>query len=157
EASAESDIDFFAVSHDIPKDEEIEEEKERALPWVQRVRDAINEIVPIEPAADGAFSSLEFADRMLRNVGGPNDSNAKITRRMLFLLEGEWLFNQDGAKILRRQILERYVGEGMTDHQLTLFLLNDIIRFYRTMAVDYEFKTGEGESPKPWGIRNIKL
>jgi hypothetical protein len=25
------------------------------------------------------------------------------------------------------------------------------------MAVDYEFKTGEGENPKPWGIRNIKL
>jgi hypothetical protein len=58
---------------------------------------------------------------------------------------------------VRRQILERYIGEGMTDHQLALFLLNDIIRYYRTMAVDYEFKTNEGENPKPWGIRNIKL
>ena len=45
----------------------------------------------------------------------------------------------------------------MTDHQLALFLLNDIIRYYRTIAVDYEFKTVEGENPKPWGIRNIKL
>ncbi len=43
----------------------------------------------------------------------------------------------------------------MTDHQLALFLLNDIIRYYRTVCVDYEFKTYEGQ--KPWGIRNIKL
>jgi hypothetical protein len=94
---------------------------------------------------------------MLRNIGGEGDDNQKITRRMLFLLEGEWLFNEKGLRSVRRQILERYIGVGMTDHQLALFLLNDIIRYYRTIAVDYEFKTAEGESPKPWGIRNIKL
>ena len=38
-----------------------------------------------------------------------------------------------------------------------MFLLNDIIRYYRTVAVDYEFKTTEQANPKPWAIRNIKL
>ena len=45
----------------------------------------------------------------------------------------------------------------MTDHQLALFLLNDIIRYYRTVAVDYEFKISGNGTPKPWAIRNIKL
>ena len=72
-----------------------------------------------------------------------------ITRRILFLLEGEWLFNENGLRDLRRQILERYIADGMTDHQLALFLLNDIIRYYRTIAVDYEFKTVEDDPPKP--------
>ena len=45
----------------------------------------------------------------------------------------------------------------MTDHQLALFLLNDIIRYYRTVAVDYEFKISGNGDPKPWAIRNIKL
>ena len=76
---------------------------------------------------------------------------------MLLLLEGEWLFNEEGLKDVRRQILERYIADGMTDHQLALFLLNDIVRYYRTMAVDYEFKTVETSKAKPWGIRNIKL
>src|SRR5260370_34341564 len=76
---------------------------------------------------------------------------------MVLLLEGEWLFNEDGLKNVRRQILERYIADGMTDHQLALFLLNDIVRYYRTMAVDYEFKTVETSKAKPWGIRNIKL
>ena len=57
----------------------------------------------------------------------------------------------------RREILGRYIREDMTDHQLAMFLLNDIIRYYRTVAVDYEFKTAEIENPKPWAIRNIKL
>ena len=76
---------------------------------------------------------------------------------MLVLLEGEWLFNKPSLKDLRRKILERYISEAMTDHQLALFLLNDIIRYYRTLCVDYEFKTIERSAPKPWGIRNIKL
>jgi predicted nucleotidyltransferase len=156
EASRESDIDFFVITQQpAPSDEQLMDRE--TFSWEAPVKDAINRVVPIEPAGDGAFSKVEFRDAMLHNIGGESDNNQKITRRMLFLLEGEWLYNADGLKAVRRQILQRYIGEGMTDHQLALFLLNDIIRYYRTMAVDYEFKTVEGVSPKPWGIRNIKL
>jgi hypothetical protein len=57
---------------------------------------------------------------------------------------------------LRRLILRRYVEAGR-EPALASFLLNDIIRYYRTVAVDYEFKTSEGDRPKPWGLRNVKL
>lgn len=146
EASDASDIDFFIIS-----------EQANNLSWVESAKDAIKSIVRIESAADGAFGSVVQKDEMLQNIGGDGDSNKKITQRMLFLLEGEWLFNKSGLNEVRRQILERYIGSTMTDHQLALFLLNDIIRYYRTIAVDYEFKTAEGNTPKPWAIRNIKL
>ena len=32
-----------------------------------------------------------------------------------------------------------------------------IIRYYRTIAVDYEFKISGNSNQKPWAIRNIKL
>ena len=156
EASKKSDIDFFIISSQSSPPSKGSSDLKN-LPWIDSVRDAISNIVPIDPTEEGAFSKVQSRDSMVVNIGGENDSNQKITRRILFLLEGEWLFNAEGLMQMRRQILERYIGEGMTDHQLALFLLNDIIRFYRTMAVDYEFKTGEGENPKPWGIRNIKL
>ena len=92
---------------------------------------------------------------MLQNVGGEHDDNSKLTRRILFLLEGEALYNETGLEGIRRSLLERYVGESVEDHHLAYFLLNDIIRFYRTMAVDYEYKITE--VGKPWAIRNIKL
>ncbi len=128
-----------------------------ALPWAASAKEAIRSIVKIPPASEGAFGSVVVKDEMLHNIGGDDDSNRKITQRMLFLLEGEWLFNEPGLKKVRRKILERYIASSMTDHQLALFLLNDIIRYYRTIAVDYEFKTVEGKAPKPWAIRNIKL
>jgi hypothetical protein len=153
EASAESDLDFFVVEPTRPADE-----NESVPESVEIARRCIGEIVPVEPAEDGAFSQVESRDAMLLNIGGAGDTNHKLARRMLLLLEGEWLFNEKGLKDLRREILERYIDvAAMTDHQLALFLLNDIIRYYRTMAVDYEFKTNEGTKPKPWGIRNIKL
>lgn len=125
------------------------------MPWASEVRKAIGKIVEIEPSAGGAFAKVEKYKSMLSNIGGDNDTNHKITRRMLFLLEGEALYNESALKDFRREMLERYIGDNITDHQLSLFLLNDIIRYYRTMATDYEFKTKE--DGKPWGIRNIKL
>lgn len=94
----------------------------------------------------------------MKYIGGENDSNKRITRRILLLLEGDWLVNEEGLRDLRREILEHYIQETMTDHQLALFLLNDIIRYWRTMAVDYEVRTSDSKGPKkPWAIRNIKL
>ncbi len=156
EASAESDLDYFViVPNFIQSGKQAETASEPA--WLQVARSVTGNVVPAAPATGGAFEWMESPDTMLSNIGGDGDSNAKFTRRMLFLLEGEWLSNEAEFNSVRRQILERYIRPGMADHQLARFLLNDIIRYYRTMAVDYEFKTVEGDAPKPWGIRNIKL
>lgn len=145
EASAGSDIDFFVVSNlgtDQPE-------------WYQSAVDAIHSIVPNDPAKGGAFGGVELRKSLIQNIGGQKDTNDNLTRRMLILLEGDWLAGCGSTGSIRRDILDRYIAPQMTDHQLALFLLNDIIRYYRTIAVDYEFKTAE--DTKPWGIRNIKL
>ena len=147
EASEQSDVDFFIISETESDDPDLKE----------TIATRIKKIVPNEPSQDGAFGEEVGRGQLLENIGGENDSNKNITRRILFLLEGEWLFNEGGLRDFRRQILERYIREDMGDHQLALFLLNDVIRYYRTVAVDYEYKTVELENPKPWAIRNIKL
>lgn len=147
EASNQSDIDFFMIS----------DAERKASSLSDRVRSTIKDVVPTEPSPNGAFGEEVKRNEMLRNIGGENDSNQSITRRILFLLEGEWLFNENGLRAFRKEILEHYIREDMTEHHLALFLLNDVIRYYRTVAVDYEFKTAGGDNPKPWAIRNIKL
>ena len=147
EASEQSDIDYVIVF----------DNTETAPDLRERVRSEICSIVPNSPAEDGAFGKPVSRSEILANIGGDDDSNKNITRRILLLLEGDWLFNKGGLRGFRREILGRYIGEGMTDRQLALFLLNDIIRYYRTVAVDYEFKISGNGIPKPWAIRNIKL
>ena len=147
EASEGSDVDFYIVTKN----------DDMSPKWADEAKSAIEKIVPVAPAEDGAFYHVEQLETLIKNIGGAQDNNHNITRRMLLLLEGEWLFNEAGLKDIRRKILERYIADSITDHQLALFLLNDIVRYYRTMAVDYEFKTVETEEVKPWAIRNIKL
>ena len=149
EARKESDIDFFIIEPHASAGS-----NEELLSNAGKI---IGSVGPIEPSPSGAFAQIEHEEGMLVNIGGDNDTNQKLTRRMLFLLEGDWLANETGFNDIRRKILERYVSSVVSDHALSLFLLNDVIRYYRTMTVDYEFKTSEGENPKPWGIRNIKL
>ncbi|MDA7949254.1 MAG: nucleotidyltransferase domain-containing protein [Hyphomicrobiaceae bacterium] len=155
EASDNSDIDYFVITEQCPSKQGGFDPTD--FPWIKPLAERISSIVPNDPAEGGAFKQIESLNEMILNIGGEKDNNPKITRRILFLLEGEYLTNKDGLSRARRMILERYISDKMTDHQLALFLLNDIIRYYRTIAVDYEFKTSEGEQPKPWGIRNIKL
>ena len=150
EASAQSDLDFFTIcrsSKDIA----------RAKEMLAQTGPQLTKIAGRPPSAGGAFGEVEDLDTMLSNIGGNDDHNSKITRRILFLLEGEWLNNEGFLSEARNELLARYVRNSITSHQLALFLLNDVIRYYRTICVDFEFKTIEDESPKPWGTRNIKL
>lgn len=147
EACASSDLDYFVIRLDGG------DEAEPA--WVGRLAAALREVVPIEPARGGPFTAVERLGDMVRNMGGQDDTNQRLTRRMLFLLEGEPLSDAAGFRFARRALLDRYIAPRVGDGMLPLFLLNDLIRYYRTIAVDYEYKTGEAD--KPWGLRNLKL
>lgn len=146
EASQQSDLDFFVITEDkLPKPQnEIEI-------FINKVKDLDIKM----PAVSGAFNELEQCSEMIKNIGGFGDVTEKLTRRLLFLLEGEWLYNQLFFDRLFDQFINIYVKDSITEHQLARFLLNDLIRYYRTICVDFEYKTSE--DGKPWGDRNIKL
>ena len=150
EASPESDLDYFFFGDD---DDAIKRAKEH----LQKYAESIKSIVGKEPSVTGAFGSEngETLDALNANIGGNDDANGKITRRILFLLEGAWLSSEKTVERYRREVLKRYISTAITDPQLCRFLLNDIIRYYRTICVDFEFKTVEGG--KEWGLRYIKL
>jgi len=92
---------------------------------------------------------------MLVAIGGQEDRNDSITRRILFLLESQILANENVGSSYRRQLVAHYLPDSISDRQIAMFFLNDVIRYYRTICVDFEYKTGQ--QGKPWGIRNIKL
>lgn len=146
EATVGSDLDFYVLMPDVPDDEPN---------WFTEAKTAITAVVKKPPAAGGAFDSLNRIEELLTNFGGNKDTNQTITRRMLYLLEGDYLTNETLFKSIRRNIIEHYVSGTREDHSIAQYLLNDIIRYWRTITVDYAFKTQEEN--KPWAIRNIKL
>jgi predicted nucleotidyltransferase len=148
EGSEQSDLDFYVLYLD-------EEARNLKKGRFNAVRKIVADVVKKEPSPDGAFATETSIEAMTKNIGGMSDRNEDITRRSLLLFEGDYLYGKRTFKKCRSELLKRYIRPQITDHQLALFLLNDLIRYYRTICVDFEFKTTEQN--KPYGIRMIKL
>ena len=115
-----------------------------------------------EPSKTGPFGNLAFSHDLIHQIGGGDDTNANTTRRLLLLLESEALYGGAVRNRVIRNILSRYVLEdesflsGKHPEHVPRFLLNDVARFWRTMAVDFQTKKRERENAG-FALRNVKL
>lgn len=120
----------------------------------------------IKPGPTGVFGGLIFSHDLVHAVGGDEDSNKNMTRRLLLLLESRAVQTASSEEVRARiinAILSRYVEEDASfirsntrADKIPRFLLNDVVRFWRTMAVDYANKYRARAGDK-WALRNIKL
>ena len=116
------------------------------------------------PGQTGTFGNMAFSHDIVHQIGGQNDTNKNTTQRVLLLLESEVIGkNNQAYERIVKGVINRYLeednhllGETEEEYRVPRFLLNDIVRFWRTMAVDFASKqrdrAGEG-----WGLRNAKL
>jgi predicted nucleotidyltransferase len=116
-----------------------------------------------EPGRAGIFGNLIFSHELVHQIGGENDPNSNITRRLLLLLESRTIGSPDAYNRVIRGILQRYFDQDMNlfsadkrHYRVPRFLLNDIVRFWRTLAVDFAGKQRE-RGGEGWALRNIKL
>src|SRR6266851_1430003 len=61
-----------------------------------------------EPGRTGIFGNLIFSHELVHQIGGENDPNSNITRRLLLLLESCPIGSPDAYHRVIRVILERY-------------------------------------------------
>lgn len=153
EVTAGSDIDWTLVV-DGPSDPE-------HFRLAQEIRRRLAEFP--EPGTTETFGTLTSSHELIHHIGGTRDINQNLTRRILLLLESLSLNNQIVHERVLRGILNRYIvfgqslsWKGRPEVVIPRFLLNDIVRFWRTMAVDYAAKHWEQPEEK-WALRNAKL
>jgi predicted nucleotidyltransferase len=116
-----------------------------------------------KPGPTGVFGSLSFSHDIIHWIGGEDDTHHNMAQRILLLLESYPLAQPLAYNRIVRGVLDRYVEDETTvlakaGHQFKIprFLLNDMARFWRTMAVDYVAKRWE-RGGKGWALRNAKL
>jgi hypothetical protein len=117
-----------------------------------------------EPGPTGTFGNMAFSHDIIHQIGGQHDTNRNTTQRILLLLESGSIGRRTEAyERVIRGVINRYIEEDV--HPLThdskryrvpRFLLNDIVRFWRTMAVDFASKQRD-RAGAGWGLRNAKL
>jgi len=133
----------------------------------QIIEKALEAVDLTKPGTTGMFGQITFSHDLIHYVGGEDDSNHNLSRRILLLLESRRIStdrSQGGTAYDRviSGIVEQYIENdsgfitGRTNDRVPRFLLNDIVRFWRTMCVDFAYKQREQQGRK-WALRNIKL
>ena len=109
------------------------------------------------PGAQAVFGVAFPVDRLIREIGLEADGNRNQTRRMLLLLECTEVAG-DQLATTRMRVLGRYLNYAARPDRPPRFLLNDVVRYWRTLGVDFEGKHRDtkGDDPK-WVVRNAKL
>ena len=89
------------------------------------------------------------------SIGGPKDTSASLTKRMLILTESRQVTGGLDISEVRQNVLQAYGDQDRTSGRHTLSLCNDIARYYRTLCIEYKAKADEQDTD--WCTRNLKL
>jgi predicted nucleotidyltransferase len=126
----------------------------------RQIRQTIDKLEKRRPGREGTFGGFAISHEILHRIGGEEDTNRNLTQRILLLLESEALGPREAHERVLRGVLHRYIAEDAGWESRTVsvprFLLNDITRYWRTVAVDFAYKRRE-RAAEGWALRTIKL
>lgn len=118
--------------------------------------DAVAGVLGRAPGQQAIFGEVAFADELAGRIGLDEDTNRNLTRRMLLMLESVAVAGAPVHRAAREHVLDGYLRGDVKDHRPPRFFLNDVIRYWRTITVDFVGKERAGGGEKG-ALRNLKL
>lgn len=109
---------------------------------------------------DGEFLKVHFLDDLINNAGSRRDDSENLfTTRMLLILESVPVLNDQLYYKQLDEVVDHYYRDrhGQEADQVfrPLFLLNDILRYWRTLCLNYEERRNDPHWP--WHKKNVNL
>jgi hypothetical protein len=148
EAWEQSDLDVFFLdprTQDAEFDPRTQEASQ--FPFLTLVRlcaglaDAADKLDFPPFTGNGKYLEVQYIEEMERSLGSPRDDEINaFTARMLLLLESRSLLNDALYAKLVQQVIGFYFRDypDHPDEFIPVFLTNDILRFWRTLTLNYE-------------------
>ena len=162
EASENSDLDIFFIHQGSSTSDSIPRISKTLLD--AKLIQLARELGFPEFSNDGEYLQVHYIDDILDELGGRKDDfKNHFTARLLLLLESQPLHNGDVYDVVMQRIIDSYYRDYHS-HETSfrpVFLINDIIRFWRTMCLNYEHRrnreTSDDEKRNKNHLANLKL
>ncbi|HSK79134.1 MAG TPA: hypothetical protein VLQ45_21960 [Thermoanaerobaculia bacterium] len=156
EASGYSDLDLFFVHNDQPVSNINKTLIDAALIKATR------EMGFVDFSGDGEYLQVHNVKEILDNLGNREDDYRNFfTARMLLLLESTPIYNDSVYMESIERVVDAYYRD-YHDHEKDfrpVFLVNDIIRFWKTLCLNYEHSRNRKDVAKKSAshLKNLKL
>lgn len=154
EMTTASDLDWLVVVHSVDKEPGT---VARALDAADGLRSILGGegglIAP--PGSSGVFGQMVSAVDLVEVIGLQDDTNHSHTRRILLIEESVSLLNEALHAHLLTSIFRRYLeAHPPAKTGVPRFLLNDLVRYWHTVAIDYQAKS---PAHSMYSLRYLKL
>jgi len=150
EASNCSDLDYLVIYNGD------EREHNSFRSFDNKISQILEKMGIQKPSGTGkTFVSPASINQLTTNIGGNKDKTQHLTWRVLMLTESRCLYNETLYYQILSSIFDHYTRTSKEKGGYPRALINELIRYYRTVAVDYLYKAEEIN--KPWALRNLKL
>lgn len=141
EVTTGSDCDFLVLVERLPANPLV------VPSLVQETARLATELGIKEPGTEGVFGTFSLTSELVARIGLDADSNTNLTRRILLLFESVAVYGQGVREAALGSLLARYchdyhpgIRTKTAPPSTARFLLNDLIRYWRTVTVDFGAK-----------------
>jgi predicted nucleotidyltransferase len=168
EASGDSDLDVFILdTADEARGQIALSNIDSALLRADVIRVGRKLHLP-EFSGDGIYLDVHKMSSLINNLGDPvDDFSNSFTARLLLMLESKPILNETAHNTARNAIVQTYFRDylGNDSFFLPVFLGNDIMRYWKTLCLNYESQRNAGApsgyDAERWKrrnrLRNVKL
>jgi predicted nucleotidyltransferase len=162
EGGVHSDIDLFFIHDDRSASSVVEGPRVKALTLMAGIVQELEDMEFPPPSNDGEYLNILSLSNILQHLGGAEDDHRNhFTARMLLLLESAPIFGTAAYNSTLDAVVDAYFRD-YEDHAANFrptFLVNDILRFWKTLCLNYENRRNQVEEARKikQKIRNFKL
>ena len=156
EVGDKSDLDLFVTADEVDDNHVLRERLFRITVFSEFM--AINERLNFPPFSnDGEYLKICFMGDLKSRAGSRlDDSENLFTTRMLLILESQFIANESVYRKHLNCILKLYYRDRSEASLFKpIFLLNDLLRYWRTMCLNYEERRHDVD--QPFRKKNVNL
>ena len=120
----------------------------------------INKRLRYENPSNGGIYWVFTPKENLLDIGSrQEDYNNSLTARMLLLLESKPLYNDDAYNRIVKETINKYFSDYMdyNNQFYPLFLMNDILRYWYTLTLNYEYRRDDKDDANKRYWKRLKL